>query len=335
VESADHEVLRAACAWRAAGEPVTLVTVARTWGSAPRPVGSIVAIRGDGRLVGSISGGCLEAELAQRIRAHRGAQRRTGIERLGLGREEALRLGLPCGGRVEMVLEAVQGADDLGLVLEALEARRRVSRRLVLATGEVSLHGVDREQGVFYDGVVLEKVFGPAWRLLIIGAGQVSRHVAEMALSLEYHVMVCDPRERYAAGWDVAGVELDRGMPDDAVRVWAHDARSAVVALTHDPRLDDLALMEALSSEASYVGALGSRANNARRRERLVSLLGLPEGAVARLHGPVGLPIGSRTPAEIAVAILAELTATRHGRCLQPLAKGEQGAAPLRTGRYL
>jgi xanthine dehydrogenase accessory factor len=171
--------------------------------------------------------------------------------------------------------------------------------------------------------------------LLIIGAGQLSRHVAEMALSLEYHVMVCDPRERYAAGWDVAGVELDRGMPDDAVRVWAHDARSAVVALTHDPRLDDLALMEALSSEASYVGALGSRANNARRRERLVSLLGLPEGAVARLHGPVGLRIGSRTPAEIAVAILAELTATRHGRCLQPLAKGEQGAAPLRTGRYL
>jgi xanthine dehydrogenase accessory factor len=128
-------------------------------------------------------------------------------------------------------------------------------------------------------------------------------------------------------------VELHRGMPDEAVRAWAHDARSAVVALTHDPRLDDLALMEALTSDAFYVGALGSRANNARRRERLVSLLGLPKGAVARLHGPVGLPIGSRTPAEIAIAILAELTAVRHGRRLQALAKGEPGAAPRWAGR--
>lgn len=331
MESADHEVLRAACAWRSAGEPVTLVTVARTWGSAPRPVGAIVAIRGDGRLAGSISGGCLEAELAQRIGT--AATGRTGVAHLGLDREEAMRLGLPCGGRVELVLEALQGAGDLGLVLEALEARRRLSRRLVLATGEVSLHGVGREQGLFYDGVVLERVFGPAWRLLIIGAGQLSRHVAEMALPLDYHVMVCDPRERYAPGWDVAGVELHRGMPDEAVRAWAHDARSAVVALTHDPRLDDLALMEALTSDAFYVGALGSRANNARRRERLVSLLGLPKGAVARLHGPVGLPIGSRTPAEIAIAILAELTAVRHGRRLQALAKGEPGAAPRWAGR--
>lgn len=320
MESADHEVLRAARSWRSAGESVTLVTVARTWGSAPRPVGSIAALCGDGRLAGSISGGCLEAELARRVGSGDG---RPGSVCLGLDPQEAMRLGLPCGGRVELVLEALQRTEDLDRVLEALGARRRIARRLVLASGAVSLQEVDRERGLFYDGMVLERVFGPAWRVLIIGAGQLSRHLAEMALSLDYQVMVCDPRERYAAGWTVAGAALHRGLPDEAVRDWARDARSAVVALTHDPRLDDLALMEALDSQAFYVGALGSRANNARRRERLVSLLGLTASAVARLHGPVGLPIGSRTAAEIAISILAELTAVRHGTHPQ--------AAPMRT----
>lgn len=330
MESADHEVLRAACAWRAAGEPVTLVTVARTWGSAPRPVGSMAALCGDGRLAGSISGGCLEAELARYLGSGSG---RAGIAHLGLDRDEAMHLGLPCGGRVELVLETLQGAQDLGLVLEALEARRRIARRLVLATGEVSLHRVDREQGLYYDGLVLERVFGPDWRLLIIGAGQLSRHLAEMALSLDYEVMVCEPREPYAAAWEMAGVALHRGMPDEAVQAWAWDARSAVVALTHDPRLDDLALMEALTSQAFYVGALGSRANNARRRGRLVALLGLPEDAVARLHGPIGLPIGSRTPAEIAIAILAELIAVRQGRPLQALAEAGPDVSTRWAGR--
>jgi xanthine dehydrogenase accessory factor len=147
--------------------------------------------------------------------------------------------------------------------------------------------------------------------LLVIGAGHLSRFTAMMALQLDYDVIVCDPREDYARQWQVPGTTLDTRMPDDAVKALTGDARSAVVALTHDPNLDDMALMEALESEAFYVGALGSAANNAKRRARLATL-GLSVQAIAKLHGPVGLPIGGKTPAEIAVAIAAGLTAARH-----------------------
>ena len=160
---------------------------------------------------------------------------------------------------------------------------------------------------------------------MLIGAGQLSRFVAQMAQALDYEVIVCDPREEYAASWQTADAVLDVRSPDDAVCALARDARTAVIALTHEPKLDDLALMEALVSQAFYVGALGSRANNARRRARLAGLA-LPPAAIARLHGPVGLPIGSRTPAEIAVAILAELTAVRNGIVL---CAGSQAPAGL------
>jgi xanthine dehydrogenase accessory factor len=155
-------------------------------------------------------------------------------------------------------------------------------------------------------------VHGPRWRLVLIGAGQLTRYLAEMARMLDYGVVVVDPREEYAAGWDLAGVPLDRRMPDDVVRELNLDGHSALVALTHDPKLDDLALMEALKSAAFYVGAIGSKKNNDARRERLREF-DLSQDEVRRLRGPVGLYIGSKTPPEIAVAILAEMTAVRHG----------------------
>jgi xanthine dehydrogenase accessory factor len=158
----------------------------------------------------------------------------------------------------------------------------------------------------------LTTVHGPRWRLLIIGAGQLSAFLAQIAVGMEYQVTVCDPREEYRASWNVPGVEVVHAMPDDLVLEMRLDARSAVVALTHDPKLDDLALMEALKSPAFYVGAIGSRANNARRRERL-KLFDVSDEQLARLHGPIGLYIGSKTPAEIAISILAELTAVKNG----------------------
>jgi len=151
-----------------------------------------------------------------------------------------------------------------------------------------------------------------------------------MAQALDYQVLICDPRVEYSAGWDVPGAALMAGMPDNAVVELALDPRSAVVALTHDPKLDDMALLEALKSPAFYVGALGSRVNNARRRERLLQHFDLSEAEVARLHGPVGLPIGSRTPPEIAVSILAEITATKNG--LPPIAATERLPAADRSG---
>jgi xanthine dehydrogenase accessory factor len=159
---------------------------------------------------------------------------------------------------------------------------------------------------------VLSALHGPRWRLVLIGAGQLTRYLAEMARMLDYHVVVIDPREEYAAGWDLASVPINRGMPDDVVRELQLDGHSAIVALTHDPKLDDLALMEALKSAAFYVGAIGSKKNNDARRERLREF-DVSDEEIARLRGPVGLYIGSKTPPEIAVAILAEMTAVRHG----------------------
>jgi xanthine dehydrogenase accessory factor len=154
---------------------------------------------------------------------------------------------------------------------------------------------------------------GPRWRLLLIGAGQLTQYLARMAQALDYAVVICDPRDEYPDEPDLVGVERVRTMPDDTVLEFRPDGHTAVVALTHDPKLDDLALMEALKSPAFYIGAIGSRLNQARRKERLAEHFGVSEAQLARLHGPVGLRIGARTPPEIAIAILAEMTATRHG----------------------
>jgi xanthine dehydrogenase accessory factor len=163
------------------------------------------------------------------------------------------------------------------------------------------------------DDRVLVTTHGPRWRLLLIGAGQLSHYLATMARALDYDVLVCEPRGEYAEGWSVPGARLLQAMPDDAVIELKPDAHTAVIALTHDPKLDDLALLEALRSQAFYVGAIGSRLNQAKRRARLAEHFGLTEAELGRLHGPVGLKYGARTPPEIAVAILAELTAVRYG----------------------
>jgi xanthine dehydrogenase accessory factor len=312
IASADEEVLRAARDWLTAGRTVWLFTVAQTWGSSPRPPGALMVVSDAGELRGSVSGGCVEADILERVTQRRLTAAEPEILRYGVTRDDAERYGLPCGGRLEIVVERVDAGEPLERLLEAVGARRLIARRLCLATGEASLHRLRAPEPFRYDGRDLVRPFGPAFRLLLIGAGQASRLLAEMALALDYEVIVCDPREEYARDWRVAGTTLDTRMPDDAVRALAADSLSAVVALTHDPRLDDLALLEALGADTFYVGALGSRVNNARRRARLVTL-GIAPERVARLHGPVGLPIGSRTPAEIAVAVLAELTALRHG----------------------
>jgi xanthine dehydrogenase accessory factor len=311
METADHEVLRAACEWLEAGETVYLVTVARAFGSSPRPPGSLLALRADGRWIGSVSGGCIEYDLAARVRAGRLAETFPAVVPYGITREEASRFGLPCGGRLELVIERPESAAPLRALLTRIEARECVARHVCLDTTETSLHAPTGHDEFGYDGRNLIKVFGPHWRMVLVGAGQLSRFVAQMALALDYEVIVCEPRAEIAELWQVAGTTLDTRMPDDVVRSAAHD-RCAVLALMHDPKLDDLALLEALAGPAFYVGALGSQANNDKRRARLASF-GLSAAQLARLHGPVGLPIGSKTPAEIAVAALAGVTAARHG----------------------
>lgn len=311
--STDQQVLDAACRWVAAGHRFALVTVARTWGSAPRPPGAWLALRDDGLVEGSVSGGCIEDDLIARMRA--GAIAGTTPFKLvyGVTKDEATRFGLPCGGTLELVVEP---APDIALLKELatrLAARQLAARHVDLVAGSVSASDAWRGDTLQWDGARLTTVHGPQWRLLIIGAGQISRYLAQMALALDYEIIVCDPREEYGPGWDVKGARLVKTMPDDTVLALELDPRSAVVALTHDPKLDDMALLEALKSPAFYVGALGSIANNQRRRERLVQHFDLSQAEVESLHGPVGIPIGSKTPPEIAVSILAEMTAVKNG----------------------
>ena len=312
MDSVDMQVLKTASGWLAAGRKVTLATVIRTWGSAPRPIGALTAIRDDGMVVGSVSGGCIEDDMIERVKNGELVQERPVTTRYGVSAEEAQRFGLPCGGTLELVLEPLTAASRLDELLQRIERHELVVRRLDMQSGAVTLVAGQSSDQLAFDGVALTTVHGPRWRLLIIGAGQLSQYLAQMAQALDYQVTVCDPREEYAEGWNLPGAELKRGMPDDVVLEMNLDGHSAIVTLTHDPKLDDMALLEALKSPAFYVGAIGSKKNNEARRRRLAEF-DLSRAEIDRLHGPVGLKIGSKTPPEIAVAILAEMTAIRNG----------------------
>ncbi len=320
MNSIDMEVIRTALDWLERGHRVVLGTVVRTWGSAPRPPGSLMVIRDDGQVAGSVSGGCIEDDLIRRVAAGELALRRPEVTTYGQTAEEVRRFGLPCGGTVQVVLEPLSPQSQLRELLAGIASHRLVQRELDLQTGIVRLGPVIRGDRVEFDGAQLTTVHGPRLRLLIIGGGQLSRYLASMAVMLDYQVTVCEPRTEYHEGWEaLPGVTLSTQMPDDLVLAMNLDEHSAVVAVTHDPKLDDLALMEALRTPAFYVGALGSRHNNIRRRERLLAFDVSPEEA-ARMRGPVGLRIGGLTPPEIALSIVAELTAMRRGVDLsQPL----------------
>jgi xanthine dehydrogenase accessory factor len=317
MENLDTQVLRTALGWQATGLPVVLVTVARTWGSSPRPPGSLMAINGRGEIVGSVSGGCIEDDLIRLVREG-GVQTVCASEvptvlRYGISADEAHRFGLPCGGTVELVLEVVSTHSRLDELLQACQQRRSTERRLDLRTGLVALREGKRDGVPELDDKRLITYLGPQTRLILIGAGDLSRFMCETALSLGFEVIVCDPREEHRASWRLDGVTVSHEMPDDLILRLRPDARTAVVALTHDPKLDDLALMDALQSEAFYVGAIGSRRNAAQRRERLHEHFGISESVLQGLHGPAGLYIGSKTPAEIALSIMAEVVAIKNG----------------------
>jgi len=310
MDNIDLDVLQTAAQWQEAGHRTVLGTVVRTWGSAPRPLGSLVAIRDDGRVAGSVSGGCIEDDLIQRAQSGTLPQQRVETISYGITADEAQRFGLPCGGTLELVLEPLSTSSQVQQWLAAIARDGLINRRLDLRTGEATLLPGD-PNGFYFDDTTLVSVHGAAYRLLIIGAGQMSAYLATMAIPLGYEVTVCDPRDTYHDAWQVAGTVLTTEMPDDVVLQMGVDHRTAIVALTHDPKLDDLALIDALQSSAFYVGAIGSRANRAKRCERL-AMFGVTEPQLAKMRCPVGLHLGAKTPAEIAVSILAEMTAMRY-----------------------
>ncbi|MEI5997253.1 XdhC family protein [Paraburkholderia bengalensis] len=326
MDSVDLEVLKSSARWLEQGHRALLVTVVKTWGSSPRPEGAMLAVRDDGTVVGSVSGGCIEDDLIDRVRQRGIEQTKPEAVKYGITAEEAHRFGLPCGGTIQLVLEPLTKASGIAELCEAVEGGQLVARTLDMQTGAAHLGPAQATDGVDFDDRRLLTIHGPRYRMLVIGAGQLSRYLCNIAVGLDYQVTVCDPREEYTDEWDVPGTKIVRTMPDDTVLDMKLDERCAVIALTHDPKLDDLALMEALKTPAFYVGALGSRRNNAARRERLKEF-DLTETELARLHGPVGIYIGSRTPPEIAVSILAEVTAAKNGVSLPTLLQVEGAKA--------
>ncbi|MGH1360100.1 MAG: XdhC family protein [Burkholderiaceae bacterium] len=310
MDNLDRQVLTQALEWHRDGRKVWLVTVVETWGSAPRPPGALLAMRDDGLVVGSVSGGCVEDDLIDRVR-HGERVDKPSMIRYGVSRDEAARFGLPCGGTLRLVQEPLIDATWAQEILDRTANHELVTRTLTLETGLSVVEPGERGEVFEFDGATMRSVFGPRWRVLLIGAGQLSRVFAQMAQALDFEVVCCDPREEYHLTWDVPDTIFSKEMPDDLAASMNLDAHSAVVAVTHDPKLDDLVLLEALQSDAFYVGALGSRGNTAARKKRLL-LFDLTEQQIDRLHGPIGLDIGSRTPSEIAVSILAEIVAVRN-----------------------
>jgi xanthine dehydrogenase accessory factor len=321
MENLDVMVLRTLRDWRAAGKRALLATVVRTWGSSPRPVGSIMALCEDGAVVGSVSGGCIEDDLIHRFtQAYAGREPGheipsgpPGFVKYGVTADEAHRFGLPCGGTLELLLEYDPQARGLDELVRALESGRLVRRTVRLADGAATLADAATPMELSVNATEVVNTFGPEYRMLLIGAGQLTEYLATMALFSGFAVTVCDPREEYRGAWSVSGVKVLADMPDDVVIAFKPDRRSCVVALTHDPKLDDLALLEALKSPAFYVGAIGSRRNNEARRQRMIEHFDQTESSLARLRGPIGIYIGSKTPPEIAVSVMAEILAVKNG----------------------
>ncbi|MGE8317727.1 MAG: XdhC family protein [Comamonas sp.] len=350
MENLDVMVLRQLRDWRQAGRRALLATVVRTWGSSPRPIGSIMALCEDGAVVGSVSGGCIEDDLIYRFTqayaqaapnpadgGHAMPSGAPGFVKYGITADEAHRFGLPCGGTLELLLEYDPDAASLAELVRSLETGRLMQRRVRIADGAVRLAEAAAPEALALTDAELANTFGPEYRMLLIGAGQLTEYLATMALFSGFAVTVCDPREEYRGAWSVAGAAVVADMPDDVVLAFRPDRRSCVVALTHDPKLDDLALLEALKTEAFYVGAIGSRRNNEARHQRMIEHFEQTEDSLARLRGPIGIYIGSKTPPEIAVSVMAEILAVKNGVTLPrdvdvSQAKNERELAPNDPG---
>ena len=323
----DEDVIDQALGWLGDNRKVALATVVETWGSSPRPRGSQLAVRDDGLFVGSVSGGCVEgrvveaARLAMEDRQHR-------LLEFGVSNDEAWEVGLACGGTVRIFVAAVTSSE----VLHSIRTARTEQRGIVLFTplsgGSASVNAADSPEleqaaarALAWDqpttvetpkGPIFVQAFNPALRLVIIGAVHIAQPLAKIASIAGYNVTVIDPREAFSRAERWPGVEVITVYPDEALAKMTVNHRTAIVALTHDPKIDDPALEFALNSPAFYIGALGSGKTHASRLARLGES-GFSAETIARIHGPIGLKIGARSPGEIAIAIAAQMTEVLRG----------------------
>lgn len=300
--------------WLAQGFQPWLATVVETYGSSPRPSGSMMIYHPEKGIIGSLSGGCIEQELMNQLASDETCEPLPcpTIIRYGDSVEQRSRLALPCGGHLDILLEKIKPHDQAHFqTLEnALLSRQWISRHINLVEGSLEIVHEISDQDIQRKSHTIIHALKPNDKLLLIGAGEVSRCLAEICKNLEFEITLCDFREQFLQGWHVEGVQVIKAMPDDLIAEAFHDHHCAIVALAHDPRVDDMAMMQALKTDAFYVGAMGSLITSNKRRERLLELE-LDETHIQKLHAPIGLDIHSRTPYEIAVSIAAELIAQR------------------------
>ena len=311
----DQQIIERVCHWLQHHHNVTLFTVIDSWGSAPRPAGSMLAINQLGEFAGSVSGGCIDDYLMERVAAGDFQHNAPQMLTFGDTTDSQLKFKLPCGGRLQLLAESDLSTSQFSLIAETLNQRQRIARRVCLATHEASLHATTDSATLIADEYNVTRNFGPCWRMILIGAGELSQYIYRFGEALDYQIFVCDPREPYRSNWPLGGITVSKQMPDDLVTALQPDDHTIILTLSHDPKLDDMALMTALTLDAFYVGALGSKQSSQTRQQRLLQL-GLSAQQITKLHAPVGLDIGSRTPAEIALAILADITAQHHGKTL-------------------
>ena len=319
--SSDQTILHAIKKWLTKDNEILLVTVAQTWGSSPRPVGSILALRNNGEVVGSVSGGCIEEDLIRKYCSHELSTNKVSKISYGVGQLDAQKFGLPCGGTLELILERIDSYSEFQSISNAIDKNQCVCRSININTGVSMIVEVDWQSSTYFDELNLHRVFGPRWNMLLIGANDLAKNVAMLAQPLGYHVTVCDPRELTDTKWINDSYSFSKEMPDDVVATLTPVKQSVVLTLTHDPKMDDMALMQALQMDFFFVGAIGSLKTQTARRKRLRQL-DLTENQIAKLHGPVGIPIGSKQPLEIAISILAQLTQLRYQQSTN-LATGE------------
>ncbi len=321
--TAAHDgILDAALAWHQASG-AAIATVLQTWGSAPRPVGSQLAIGANGEISGSVSGGCVEsAVVAEAMDCLESGQ--PAVLDFGVSNEDAFAVGLACGGKIQVLVEPIGGEPGLPEpVLTDLLARIESKMSTALLTnvitwerqlaGESShclpVHVKDRFESdrCGFEGDWFVNVFNPPLRMIVVGGVHIAQPLLKMAGLAGYDTVLIDPREAFASGPRFPGIRTTHEWPDEAVAAEKPNCRTAVVTLSHDPKIDDPAISSALRSDAFYIGCLGSTRTHAKRVARLERSLFSPED-IARIHAPVGLDIGARSPAEIAIAIMAEVT---------------------------
>ena len=312
MNSMDQQVIKQLSLWLEAGKQCWLCTIVSTFGSSPRPVGSLLACNEDGQYCGSLSGGCVEDDLREDILKGKLAKDKPERISYGVAVEDVLKLGLPCGGQLEVIVEPLnQGQTTIYQELaQAVEGRKLITRIVDLKSGQAHLQDSKQNAALTITDDSMQHTYGSSFQLLLIGAVQVAYYLSEMAQGLDYEVAICDPRQELIDSFPKRDIELTQAMPDDWLRSKSIDQQTAIVALCHDPRIDDMALMQALQMDAFYIGAMGSAKTTEKRKERL-QMLDIPAEQIHRLHAPVGLDIGSKTPPEIAIAILAELTQLR------------------------